>query len=351
MPATDPPLSFPPIFGLDDLDPDRWRWPKPPFAWHHATPAPSDQPQPCRVETTDGQTEQGEMLDFEPARGGFRFRGPATRGQTVELTFRQTRRLTLLDPLRPEAAEGVQRAAEPLPLAAHEHAYTLQPKVPGAVLSGRSVGVVESPEGLFLFEPVDDDQALQRVFVPRVANGACELAPSALELAMRSWAATPAALVAQAQAMRQRPVPRIGDAVMALGLLTPAQLAQAVGLLDDTRPLGERLVALRLLSPAQLDAALAHKMGCPVADVSRFPADPAALALLPQRLALGYRTLPLCVDAGRLFVASDLAMGEEKQRSIQVFVNMTVVPVLAHSAHLTAALRAVPQAAWSARAI
>lgn len=245
----------------------------------------------------------------------------------------------------------MQRAADPLPLAEHEHAYALQPKVPGAVLAGRSIGVVESPEGLFLFEPVDDDQALRRVFVPRVANGACELTASALELAMRSWAATPAALVAQTQAMRQRPVPRIGDAVMALGLLTPAQLAQAVGLADDTRPLGERLVALRLLGPAQLDAVLAHKMGCPVADVSRFQPDPAALAMLPQRLALGYRTLPLCIDAGRLFIASDQAMGDEKQRSIQVFVNMTVTPVLAHSTHLTAALHAVPPGAWSARAV
>lgn len=351
MPPTDPPLDFPPLFGLEDLDPDRWRWPKPPYVWHHAAPTAADQPQPCRVETTDGQTAVGTMEGFDPAAGRFGFRGAATQGRQVDLQFRQCRRLTLLEPLRPEATEGVARVAELLPLAEHEHAYTLQPKVPGAVLAGRSVGVVETPEGLFLFEPVDGDQALQRVFVPRAANGACELTPAALELAMRGWAATPAALVALEVSMRQRPVPRLGDSVLSLGLLTPAQLALATDDADDTRPLGQKLLARGLISAPQLQAAIAHKMGCPVADVSRFVPDPAALALLPQRLAMSYRTLPLCLDEGRLFVACDQALGEEKQRSIQVFVNMPVVPVLARSQHLSAALQAVAPGAWSARAI
>ena len=59
---------------LEEPAADRWRWPMPPFAWHHQRPDDDAVAQACRLETPFGTTVDGEMLGIEPRLGRLAFR-------------------------------------------------------------------------------------------------------------------------------------------------------------------------------------------------------------------------------------------------------------------------------------
>lgn len=352
MSSLAPPLVFPPLF---DLDPGHRSWPQPPFAWRHVDPPAVDRRQPCRIETDEGLTCEGELLAFDLGAGRLAWRASAGSSRE-ELPFDRCRRLTLLAPLvaldadrsRRQSLLGAVRPIElaghpvnsVLPLAEQERGYTIEPRRTGRVLSGRSVGIVERPEGLFLFEPTDDDAALLRVFVPRsVDDSVVTLGRTALETAMQGWADSPAALLQQIETLRRRPVPPLGVATQSLGLLTAAQVERWLTDTTDDRPLGRVLVDRGLLSHAQLQAVIAHKMGCPVADLTRFAPQPAALTELPSRAAWTQRALPLCIAQDRLYIASDRILDDDRRRALQSYTRLSLAPVLARTSHLSEAFR------------
>lgn len=346
MAVPDPPLDFPPLF---DFDADRWQWPAPPFAWRHEPAPDTDVAQACRLEMATGDTVEGAMLGFDAVARSLLFRS-AVNGLQVTLPFDQFRRLSLALPLRPVIGNN-DRPLDPLPEAEHGCAYVLEPHGGGATLSGHTVGHLERPEGLFLFAPIDDESALLRVFAPKGPNARAIFEPTAMEIAARDWADTPALLLDAVAQQRHRPVLQLGRSILALALLTPQQLEGALARQPDNLPMGEFLVSVGLISRPELEAAIAHKMGCPIVNLPRFPIDPDAVSRLPQRLAMAYRVLPLMLDGNRLLLASDQPLSEDKQRSIQVFTNLGVVPVLTRKDHLRAAMAEVPSNAWSARAI
>ena len=51
------------------------------------------------------------------------------------------------------------------------------------------------------------------------------------------------------------------------------------------------LVAAGMIKRSDLRTALAHKMGYPLVDLTRFPVDPVAAAKLSHRLAVLYRAI------------------------------------------------------------
>jgi len=108
---------------------------------------------------------------------------------------------------------------------------------------GRTAGYVEAAAGLYLFTPIDEEAALQRVFVPRCAYSHCEFGPSAEEIAARLWIGSPAELLDAIERQERMPVLPIGQSLLALGLLTPAQLDRELAKPAGDRPLGEALVA------------------------------------------------------------------------------------------------------------
>ncbi len=321
--------------------------------------------QPCRIETGEGPAAEGELLAFDLGSGRLAWR--RADGLRETLPFSRCRRLTLTAPLRPmdvgqSRRQNLLAAVRPtehldgaagsvLPMAEHARSYALLPRgAGGRTLRGDTVGDVEVAEGLFLFEPADDDTALRRVFVPRAAHGAVELGRTALETAMQAWATTPAQLLACIEAQGEQPVPPLGLAAQSLGLLTAAQVERCLPETRDDRPLGQVLIDNGLITHAQLQALIAHKMGCAVVDLTRFVPERAALARLPQRVAFAQRVLPLCIVQDSLYIASDLAFTAERQRAIQAYTSMPLVPVLARTAHLSAALRDLDSGAGSAGA-
>ena len=92
------------------------------------------------------------------------------------------------------------------------------------------------------------------------------------------------------------------------------------------------------MSRADLQTALAHKMGFPLVDLERFPLDPQALALLPRRLAISHRVLPLLLDQERLIVAVDRPGRVLKLRQLDAYAQMPIVPVLALKSQILVAL-------------
>ena len=328
----EPPLTpFPTL----ELSPQRREWPTPPFAWRHVPPPSNDEVQACAVETSWGAKLDGEMLDFDPAGGCMRFRVNA-QSPAATVTFSRLRKLVLTAPLMP-APKMPGAPAEHVPFAAQERPYRLQTK-DSMPLTGRTAGYVNTEAGLYLFTPMDADLSLQRVFVPRCAYTACEFGPSAEELASQRWIATRPALLAAIDRQQSMPLQRLGQALINLGLVTSEQLQHALARQRGDQPLGEMLVASGIISRSDLHTALAHKMGYPLVDLTRFPVDEGVVRMLPLRLAMASRALPLMVNGERLIVAVDRLSRIDKLHNLHVFTGMQLVPVLASRTQIMLAL-------------
>jgi hypothetical protein len=334
-------LAFPVLEAPASVD---WHWPMPPFQWRDAASA-HDAAHPCRIETRFGTEVEGELVRFHADRGTLVFRkGAGTSDLT--LPFARMRRLTLTTPLRP-SPRFAGAPPERVPAAAQEREYKLHPVEGGEPQAGRTAGHVERDEGLYLYTPVDDERSLQRIFVPRSSYSRCEFGPSAEERAAEQWCATPSQVIAALERQRYAPVLPIGRSMLELGLVTPAQLGRAIAGKPPEVPLGEMLVASGILSSADLQTALAHKMGYPLVDLTRFPIDREAARRLTLRVAMECRALPLMVHGERLVVAVDRPARTNKLRTLHGLSGLTLAPVLASRNHIFAALQALAQDIWA----
>ena len=267
------------------------------------------------------------MLGFDPTAKSVAFRD-AGKGPLVEIPFRSFRRLTLTMPLQ-QAPKPSGAPVERVPAAAQERDYTLHLDDLTEPLTGRTAGYVETLDGLYLFIPVNEESSLQRAFVPRMAYTRRELGPSAEEVAARRWIASPADLRDALIQQDRKPVLPLGYSLRELGLVTDAQLYRALGGQPAGIPLGEMLVASGMIKRSDLQTALAHKMGYPLVDLTRFPVDPAAASKLSHRMAVTYRAMPLMLDQGRLIVAVDKPSRAVRLRELHALAGVAVVPVLA----------------------
>ena len=205
-------------------------------------------------------------------------------------------------------------------------------------MTGRTAGYVQAEEGLYLFAPADEGRSLFRVFVPRSAYKGCEFGRSAQEIAAERWIVSPRALLEAIERQQSMPVLPIGQALLQLGLVTPGQLERALSQHSDDVPLGERMVAEGVIKNADLQTAIAHKMGYPLIDLTRFPVDPAASELVPHALALRCRVLPLMKTDRAIIVAVDRPQRVAKLQTLSVLSGVKLVPVLAMKSEIMLAL-------------
>ena len=337
-----PPTPFPTL--IVDA-PERWHWPVPPIAWRHV-PAPSnDVPQPCRLERKSGSVIEGDMLGFDPEARMLTFR-TTLDGPRVELAFSRFCRLTLTTPLKP-APRMVNAPIERVPAAAQERDYTLHSDDVTPPLTGRTAGHVETSDGVYLFTPVNEEAALQRVFVPRSAYTRREFGPSAEEVATSRWIASPNDLLEALERQQKKPILPLGYSLLELGLLTHDQLYRALGGQPANVPLGEMLVNAGMITKADLRTALAHKMGYPLVDLTRFPIDAKAVAKLPQRVAVGFRMMPLMLDGERLIVAVDKPARVLKLKAAHAIAQIAIVPVLASRMQILLAHERLTHDVWA----
>ena len=285
------------------------------------------------------------MLAFDPIAGRLSFRTSAA-GPAATLPFSRFCRLTLTTPLQP-ALQIADAPVERVPAAAQEREYRLLLSGSNRQLIGRTAGYVETADGLYLFTPVDEEASVQRVFVPRSAYSRCGFGTSAEEVAATRWIASPGALLEAIERQHRMPVPLLGEAMLALGLLTQGQLNRVLATQTGDKPLGELLVAAGIISRADLQTALAHKMGYPLVDLRHFPIDPAAIAKLSHRVAMGYRVMPLLLDKDRLIIAVDKPSRAIKLNALHAYAQIKIVPVLASKTQILRALERLSSDVWS----
>jgi type IV pilus assembly protein PilB len=98
---------------------------------------------------------------------------------------------------------------------------------------------------------------------------------------------------------------RIGEMLIEMGLVTPAQVEQALSRQRETRKrLGEQLVDDGAISALALSRALATKFGVEFVDLTQTPVDAAAANLVPERTCRRYGALPIrFVDENTLLIA------------------------------------------------
>lgn len=330
---SDPSTPFPTLM----LDAERaWEWPQPPFSRNHIMTPLDGGAQPCSIETHGGALVHGHLVHFDADAGVLRF-CLSTGAGALSMPFANFRRLTLTTPW-PLAGRGTNEPVERAPTAVQERSYRIE-LAGGGELAGHTMGKVRASAGIFLFAPLDDGAAVLRVFVPQAACAAVEFGKSAAEQAAERWIATPQQLFAALDAQRTAPIKPLGDALIDLGLVTRAVLERVVSQLSSERerPLGEELVAAGLLDRADLKTALAHKMGYPMVDLSRFPVDAQAVRKLPQRSMVEHNALPLLQDGERLIVAIDDLARVPRLQSLQASAGLKLVPVLASCAQIAIA--------------
>ena len=101
-----------------------------------------------------------------------------------------------------------------------------------------------------------------------------------------------------------RPSQRLGEVLIARGLVTEAQITLALQLQGSSgKRLGEVLVDMEALEERTLVDALADFFGMPVTDLRRDTPDPAAVALVPEQLARERLAVPVRLDRQGLYVA------------------------------------------------
>ena len=164
------------------------------------------------------------------------------------------------------------------------------------------------------------------------------------------------ALLGALDKVGRSPVRRLGEALVEMKILAPAQLKQALERQRVERlrfrkhvPLGKVLLDMRAVKPDQLQDVLVRKLGILRVDVLRFPPDPEAVRLVPRAQCHRHRVLPLCLDArGRLVVAMDDPMSYGALEAVRFSSGRRAVPVLAGWRDIRVALDSVD--AWEGEA-
>ncbi len=334
-----------------------FNWPTPDLP-AYAGASTAMPPPLCEIEGHNGKLLSGALVLFSPERGVLQLAILEPR-KTLPLRLEQFRRMRLVEPLRPvPAGKGEPPLATQRPAVPFNIEFKQAP-----VWEGRTVGYREMPCGLFLFQPLDDQGAVQRWFIPRSSYTQASLGMKIGETLVDQHSASPdeirVALAEQeklraqklgdmlvvrqiitaqelAEAIEQQakmPMVRIGEALCALGYVTDAQLEDALQQQrsDRSTPLGELLVRNGVVSRADLQTALSRKMGYPLVDVQNFPSDTDALARLPFAVATRLPALPLMRRAGRLVVAVEDPSDRGKLDELEFAAQCKVVPVLARA--------------------
>jgi len=350
---------------VDDEADGAFRWPAPPYASYGPAQALTD-PMPCEIVGVNGKHMSGRLTFFLADQAVANVQIPPSR-TTLPLRFDQFRCLTLTTPIRPTAAgpsddphAGVlaQRSVTPFRLVWAQ----------GQEWNGETVGHAQTPLGVFLFPPADDDPAttgaVRRLFVPASAFRSFELGPRIGEVLIEQHSATRTQIEDAAQAQRvlrdqrlgdilvtrklvtpeqlldalaqqaRMPMVRIGEALLSMGMVTQAQLDEALLQQREDRsvPLGELLVRQGVVSRVDLQTALARKMGYPLVDVDAFPIEAEALRKLPYAVAAKLQVLPLLLRDGRLIVALDDPVRRRSAiAEVEMHSQMKAAPVLAQS--------------------
>jgi type II secretory ATPase GspE/PulE/Tfp pilus assembly ATPase PilB-like protein len=322
---------------------------------------PWNDDQACELVGPTGGTTRVRLVDFSLDAQSISLQTPQGRN-AVGIRFEQFERLDLLEPVSPLPSWVQTRKFLP-------ELYCVTYKS-GRRSFGLTLGRVDRDPGVFLFEPIDEQAAVRRVFIPRAAIAALETGPQVQtlmlepaeaaasgteiaaptspgpdsgearlsllledtkELLQERPATSPEELEEGILRQARAPIIRLGEALVAMGQISVDQLKAAIDKQRTNRgvPLGELLVREGWVTRRGLQAALVRKMGYPVVDLSKFPVEPAALASIGRPLAARLRVMPLMIRQDRLVVAMEDPARAMALDEVEFATGGKVTPVLA----------------------
>jgi len=194
-------------------------------------------------------------------------------------------------------------------------------------MSGSTLGRVQ---------PTQRIAVLQSIYTPAPPLAAS--APRRLERIIP--ASDPASLAAIRTRLRRVGPISLGDALLALALVTPAALEAAEARKDDQphRSVGAFLHELGHIDEEGIRAGLALQLGIPPVDLTHWSLDPALLASLPASLARAHGVLPLDKHDGTLYVAMSNVLDRDALEALRFRSSCSVEPVYAPRADIDRAL-------------
>jgi type IV pilus assembly protein PilB len=123
---------------------------------------------------------------------------------------------------------------------------------------------------------------------------------------------------------------QLGQILIELGYITSEQLDVALEEHRKTpKSIGRVLIDLGMIKEGDLVRALAEQVGLEFVDLSDYPIDPTATALLPEALARRYRALPIGERDGKLLVAMSDPANVYALDDIRTITGRDVQPVVA----------------------
>ena len=154
-------------------------------------------------------------------------------------------------------------------------------------------------------------------------------------------AATPEALWEAVRHPSRERAARLGEALVARGLLSTRQLANMVRLqarLEPHRPLGQLLIEAGLVSAEQLNDALVAWLGLPIVDALAITPEPEALRLIPASVAEREGVLPLLARGDTLVIAVPDPWDNRLLDELRFMSEMRIAPVIAVAGALAPAV-------------
>ena len=174
--------------------------------------------------------------------------------------------------------------------------------------------------------------------MPRAANLTCKFGDAAGEA--NRWIADPVALVAALSSHHGKRIPRMGEALVQLGFVTPQLIEGVLAQTGERGRLGERLVQQGVIKPEELETALAFKLGFPLVDLVRFPIDRACVGMLSPELAKRHGAIPIWRDGRQIVVAVDGPAAAAALEASNLWPGLIVTPVFAPRGNILLALSA-----------
>ena len=334
-------------------------WPTLPFFLPAEPPSPG-RGRGCRIELTDGQFLEGDLVRFEPSAESLDIRLSNPTSIHAERMDR-IRSIKLTVPLRLVPDDALLDAVGAKPQhVARENLFIVLLR-DGTKISGTTRGFVKDKHGLFLFLVADDPSLATGCFIPQQQIGNVSIGPllgdTLIANKLASHDVVVKALGAQNELRRQQigayltrdgiitaeeltsaltqqqymPAVRLGDVLLSAGLITPTQLSEALAIqvAHRERRIGEILVDMGAVSLRQIQLALSEKLGIPFINVRQFKLDARALNAMDASFAIRHQVLPLVQLGDSLVVAVDNPLETDFAQDLRFTTGLAIVSVIA----------------------
>ncbi len=134
---------------------------------------------------------------------------------------------------------------------------------------------------------------------------------------------------------------RLGELLIDSGYLTEEQLEHALTIQKSSEKkqmLGELLISLGYVKEEEILNELSGQLRVPVLDIGQLTSSAEVIALIPRETAVRLSLVPLYIEEGNLYVATDNPLNYYGFQDLEEQVGKQIVPYLAKKEHINIAI-------------